>query len=435
MPPVNGPCQHYYRASLGGESAYSIDPSSVVYGRGSLRELGDHARALGLRRVGVFTDAVVRRQPFFASAERALLRAGLEVAVFDEVRIEPSDVSFVEAGRFAAEGRFDGYVSIGGGSVIDTTKVAALLATHPAELLSYINAPVGEGRPIPGPLPPHIACPTTSGTGSECTGIAICDLTSRKAKTGIASRRLRPSLAIVDPDVTKSLPSSVVASSGFDVLCHAIESFTARPYTARSASSPASTRPMSQGANPFSDMGSLEALRLCGAHLVRAVTDPSDDDAREAMLWSATLAGIAFGNSGVHVPHGMAYAVAGLVKDYRAPGYPDDHPMVPHGLSVVLSAPSVVRVLGKLLPERHHEVAKALGLSVDARDAGEALAEHLRGLLKACSLPSSLSEVGYTSSDVEALVEITLLQRRLLENAPRPIDRDDLSALFLDALS
>lgn len=434
MPTVSGPCQHHYRASLG-ETAFAIDPSHVVFGRGALRELGEHAKSFGLHRVAVFTDAQVRKLPFFEVAERSLLRAGLTLAIFDAVRVEPNDTSFLEAAQFMTDGRFDGVISIGGGSVIDTAKVASLLATHPADLLAYVNAPVGEGRPVPGPLPVHIACPTTSGTGSECTGIAIFDLSARKAKTGIVSRRLRPTLAIVDPDVTRTLPANVVAASGFDVLCHAIESYTARPYTARNAPSPFSSRPMSQGANPWSDLGSLEALRLCGRYLVRASRDATDDDARHGMMWAASLAGIAFGNSGVHVPHGMAYAIAGQVKSYTLAGYPQDHPLVPHGVSVVLSAPSVVRLLAKVEPERHLEAAQALGVSVTAKEeAGDALAEALVGLMKSCSLPTTLSEVGYGSSDVDTLVQVTLMQRRLLENAPRAIDRDDLYQLFSAAL-
>lgn len=432
---MTGPCQHYYRASLGGESAFSIDPASVVFGRKALSELGDHAKSLGLRRVGLFTDTTVKKQPFFERAERSLRAAGVDVAVFDAVRVEPNDTSLLEAARFAERGRFDGFVSIGGGSVIDTAKAASLLATYPAELLSYVNAPVGEGRPVPGPLPPHLACPTTSGTGSECTGIAIFDLSARKAKTGIVSRRLRPTLAIVDPETTRSLPSSVVAASGFDVLCHAIESYTARPYTARNAPSPVSSRPMSQGANPWSDLGSLEALRISGRYLVRAARDPSDEEARESMMWAATLAGIAFGNSGVHVPHGMAYAVAGLVKGYRAPGYPSDHPLVPHGLSVVLSAPSVVRLLAPVAPERHLEAARALGVDVSRKEeVGDALAEALVALMRSCDLPTTLTEVGYGTGDLDTLVEVTLMQRRLLENAPRSIDRSDLLRLFGAAL-
>lgn len=432
---MSGPCQHYYRASLGGETALLIDPSSVVFGRGSLAELGEHAKAFGLRRVGLFTDRTIRKLPFFEVAERALRGAGIDVAVFDGVRVEPSDASMEDAARFCASGRFDGVVSVGGGSVIDTAKIAALLASYPAELLAYVSAPVGEGRPVPGPLVPHLACPTTSGTGAECTGIAIFDVAARKAKTGVVSRRLRPTLAIVDPDTTRTLPGGVVAASGFDVLCHAIESYTARPYTARTKPAPASARPMSQGANPWSDLGSLEALRLSARHLVRAATDAADDEARESMMWAATLAGIAFGNSGVHVPHGMAYAVAGLVKGYRAPGYPDDHALVPHGLSVVLSAPSVVRAFAKVAPERHLEAAQALGLTGATKDdAGDALAEELVRLMKATGQPTQLSQVGYGAGDVETLVQVTLMQRRLLENAPRKVEREDLFELFRASL-
>jgi alcohol dehydrogenase class IV len=432
---VSGPCQHYYRASLGGETALLIDPAAVVFGRGSLAELGEHAKAFGLRRVGLFTDRSIRKLPFFEVAERSLRGAGIDVAIYDEVRIEPSDASMETAGRFAASGRFDGFVSVGGGSVIDTAKTAALLSTYPAELLAYVSAPVGEGRPVPGPLVPHLACPTTSGTGAECTGIAIFDVAARKAKTGIVSRRLRPALAIVDPDTTRSLPSTVVAASGFDVLCHAIESYTARPYTARTKPAPASSRPMSQGANPWSDLGSLEAIRLSARHLARAATDPTDDEARESMMWAATLAGIAFGNSGVHVPHGMGYAVAGLVKAYRAAGYPDDHALVPHGLSVVLTTPSVVRSFAKVAPERHLEAAHALGLTKTAPgEAGDALAEELLRLMKATGQPTRLTEVGYGNGDVETLVQVTLMQRRLLENAPRRVEREDLFELFRAAL-
>jgi hydroxyacid-oxoacid transhydrogenase len=277
----------------------------------------------------------VAKLPIVAATLASIRAAGVDVALFDETRVEPTDASFLRAAAFAREGRFDGYVSVGGGSVIDTCKAAALYATYPADLLTYVNAPIGEGRAIPGPLPPHIACPTTAGTGSECTGIAVFDYLALAAKTGIASRRLRPTLALIDPSATHSLPASVVAAAGFDVLSHAIESFTARPFTVRPRPAGPAARPMSQGRNPWSDLGSLEALRISGRTLVRAVVDAGDHEAREALAWAATLAGIAFGNAGVHLPHAMSYAVAGLVRDYRCPGYPDEEPMVPHGISVV----------------------------------------------------------------------------------------------------
>jgi alcohol dehydrogenase class IV len=364
----------------------------------------------------------------------SLRSSGVDVAVYDEVRVEPTDESFRAAARFAAEGRFDGYVSVGGGSVIDSCKAANLYATHPAAFLDYVNAPIGAGKPVPGALKPHIACPTTCGTGSECTGIAVFDLVAKRVKTGIASKRLRPSLALVDPATTYSLPKNVVAASGFDVLSHALESYTARPYTLRAK---ATARPMSQGANPWSDVGCEAAMRKLGTYLVRAVNDASDREARDNLMFAATLAGIAFGNSGVHVPHGMSYSVAGLVREFRPEGYPQHEPMVPHGMSVIVNAPSVFRFTAEACPERHLEGAAWLG--ADARgaspkDAGEVLAEHLIRLMRSTGIPNGLSGVGYGERDVDALSQGAFAQQRLLTNAPREVGREHLPQLFRGAM-
>ncbi|HEY6461819.1 MAG TPA: hydroxyacid-oxoacid transhydrogenase, partial [Polyangiaceae bacterium] len=360
--------------------AFSVDVAAITFGPGVLFEAGEHLKALGCRRVALFTDARLAKLPPVEHALASVRAAGVDVAVYDEVHVEPTDASFRTASEFARAGHFDGYLSVGGGSVMDTCKAALLYATYPADLLAYVNAPVGAGKPVPGPLPPHVACPTTCGTGSECTGIAVFDDLALKAKTGIASRRLRPTQALIDPTATRSLPAMVVAASGFDVLCHAIESYTARPFTARARPERPSARPMSQGRNPWSDVGALEAMRLAGSYLVRAVKDASDEEAREGLAWAATLAGIAFGNAGVHLPHAMSYAVAGLVRDYRAPGYPQDEAMVPHGLSVVVNAPSVFRATATTSPERHLAAASALGADVRGAapgDAAEVLAKAL----------------------------------------------------------
>ena len=325
------------------DGAFTVDSSRVTFGRGCLAEVGDRAGALGLRRVALFSDAGVAKLPIFATTRDSLVAAGIDVVTYTDVHVEPTDASFQDGARFAQEVDPDGYVSLGGGSVIDTCKAANLYTTYPADFLTYVNAPIGEGKPVPGPLKPHIACPTTAGTGSEVTGITIFDLLSLKAKTGIASHALRPTEALVDPDCTASLPPEVVASAGLDVLSHALESYTARPYVRRRAPERPSLRPMSQGANPWSDLGCREALRLLGQYLERAVHDASDSAAREQMMWAATLAGIAFGNAGVHAPHGMAYAVAGLVRDFRPSGYPSHEPLVPHGMAVILNAPSSFR--------------------------------------------------------------------------------------------
>ena len=417
------------------ENAFTIDSSRVTFGAGALAEIGPRTRALGVTRAVVFTDRSLRALPWFAEAIASLRAAGVEPIAYDAVAIEPTEASWDDAIRFARDARPDGYVSLGGGSVIDTAKAANLYATHPAAFEAYINAPLGGGIAVPGPLAPHVACPTTSGTGSEVTGIAIFDWHARRAKTGISSPRLRPTEAIVDPRVAHTLPPAVVAASGMDVLCHALESFTARPHTARAKPPSPLARPASQGQNPWSDIGCREALALCGRHLAPAVA--GDRAAREQMMWAATLAGIAFGNAGVHVPHAMAYAVAGQVREFRAPGYPDA-PLVPHGMAVAVGAPAVFRATFATSPARHLEAAALLGDSrahaADARDAGEVLAAALIALMKQLAIPNGIAGVGYARADVPALVDGAAPQQRLLANAPLPVGRPELAALFENAL-
>ncbi len=419
------------------ETVLEVEAPRVKFGRGAIAEVGAEAAALGIRRIALFTDPHVARLELTDRARRSLRDAGVDIAEFDRVRIEPTDTSFREAAAFARDARADGYLSIGGGSTIDTAKAANLYATYPAAFERYVNAPLGEAAPVPGPLAPHIACPTTSGTGSECTGIAIFDFEAHDVKTGIASRRLRPSLGVVDPDATRTLPATVVAASGFDVLAHALESYTARPYTARARPATPGARPLSQGANPYSDLACAEALRLLGEHLERAVHDARDDDAREAVMYAATLAGIGFGNAGVHVPHGMAYAVAGLVRDYMPPEYGADHAMVPHGMSVIVSAPSVARFTARASPERHRRAAMLLGAERTKHDdeVGDALAAALARLMRATSMPNGLHALGYAEADVPALVRGAAAQQRLLANAPLPVGEPELAELFARAMS
>jgi alcohol dehydrogenase class IV len=431
-------CCHHFAYSDGGETAFSVDASAITFGPGALAEVGDRLAALGGRRVALMTDRRVAALPAMAVVESALKQAGVDVVRYDEVRVEPTDHSFLEAAQFAREGHFDAYVSLGGGSVIDTCKAANLYATHPADFLAYVNPPVGEGRAVPGPLKPHVACPTTCGTGSECTGITIFDLLEKKAKTGIVSRHLRPDQAIIDPTVTASLPRNVVAASAFDVLSHALESYTARPFTARDRPTQPSARPLSQGANPWSDIGCREALRLVGTYLVRAVSDASDDEARGQLMWAATLAGIAFGNSGVHLPHGMSYSVAGLVRDFRPEGYPNEEAMVPHGMSVIVNAPAVFRHTAGFHKERHLEAAGLLGADVNgaaAEDAGDVLAGRIIAMMRDTGMPNGIGGVGYMPVDIPALIEGAFLQQRLLQNAPCAVEKDLLSDLYRHAMS
>ncbi len=418
------------------ETVLSMGSASIKFGFGATREVGFDMKELGARRVMVVTDPRVAALPPVAVTLDSLRREGIDAVLYDRVRTEPTEASFQEAIRFAREGRFDGYVGIGGGSSMDTAKAANLYATHPADFLSYVNAPIGKGAPVPGPLKPMIGIPTTAGTGSETTGTAIFDLTERQVKTGIAHRFLRPSLGIVDPANTRSVPRLVAACTGFDVLVHALESYTALPFNQREAPKHPSLRPAYQGSNPLSDVWATRAIHLVTQSMRRVLADSSDDEARADLLAAATFAGIGFGNAGVHLPHGMSYAVAGMVKGYQPEGYPTDHPMIPHGLSVVLNAPAVFRFTGPAAPERHAEAARLMGAQgVDPDWAGEALAAAVVDLLKETGMPNGLRAVGYAESDIEGLVDGTLPQHRVTKLCPRPFTREDLRRMFLESLT
>jgi hydroxyacid-oxoacid transhydrogenase len=373
-----------------------------------------------------------------AVACESLRREGIDAVLFGEARVEPTDTSFKEAIQIARDGRFDGYVGIGGGSSIDTVKAANLYATYPADFLTYVNAPLGKGTPVPGPLKPMIGIPTTAGTGSETTGVAIFDLTEMHAKTGIAHRHLRPALGIVDPENTRSMPRLVAACTGFDVLVHALESYTTLPFSRREAPPHPSLRPAYQGSNPISDVWATRAIQMVTRSMVRVLEDPGDDEARATMLIAGTFAGIGFNNAGLHLPHGMSYAVSGMVKRYAPEGYPSDHPMIPHGMSVVLNAPAAFRFTGPGDPVRHLEAARLMGATVEGAapgQAGEILAAAVIDLMRKTGMPNGLAAVGYAESDVERLVDGTLPQHRVTKLCPRPFTREDLRRVFLDSLT
>ena len=242
-----------------------------------------------------------------ATVCESLERERIQFELFDRVRVEPTDESFQEAISLATAGDFDAFVAVGGGSTIDTAKAANLYATYPADCSRMSTRRSAKARPVPGPLKPLIAVPTTAGTGSETTGVAIFDLLATHAKTGIAHRRLKPTLGIVDPDNTRTQPPLVAASCGLDVLCHALESYTAIPFDSRPRPARPNLHPAYQGANPVSDIWSLKALELTSRYLSRACRDPEDDEARWNMLLASSYAGMGFGNAGVHLCHGMSY--------------------------------------------------------------------------------------------------------------------------------
>src|SRR5262245_20441680 len=283
----------------------------VRFGVQVTREVGMDLAHLGVRRVLVVVDRAVRALPPLQTLLTSLDENRIGFAIYDRVRVEPSDASLLDAIDYGRTADVDAFVALGGGSTIDTAKALNLYTTYPpGDFLDYVNPPIGKGVPVPGALKPLMAIPTTAGTGSETTGVCIMDVLSTHAKTGISSRRLKPTLGYLDPDNTRTMPPQVAASSGLDILSHAVESYTALPFTARPASDRPSQRPPYQGSNPISDVWALEALRLVSRFLVRAVDDPSDDEARAHMLLAASYAGVGFGNAGVHLPHAMSYPVA-----------------------------------------------------------------------------------------------------------------------------
>jgi hydroxyacid-oxoacid transhydrogenase len=415
-----------------------MDTSSIKYGPGTTREVGYDMQRFGVKRVMVVTDPrLATGEPVHVALD-ALKNAGIDAVLFDHVRVEPSDASFREAIDFATKGKFDGFVAVGGGSSMDTAKAANLYTTYPSNLLTYVNPPVGEGKPVPGALKPLIAIPTTVGTGSETTGVAIFDFQEMHAKTGIAHRALRPVMGILDPDNTKTLPPQVVASTGLDVLSHALESLTALPYDQRPAPESLQLRPAYQGANPISDIWASRALELVAKYIVRATQDAADHQARSQMLLAAAYAGIGFGNAGVHLPHGMSYPVSGMVRSFQPDGYPPDHPIIPHGMSVILNAPAVFRFTATANPQRHLYAARLMGAQTDGvadDEAGELLACTIIDLMQKTGMPNGLCAVGFTAEDVDQLVAGTLPQHRVTKLSPRPASADDLKQIFLNAMT
>nr|XP_019580700.1 PREDICTED: hydroxyacid-oxoacid transhydrogenase, mitochondrial [Rhinolophus sinicus] len=402
--------------------AFEMAVSNIRYGAGVTKEVGMDLQNMGAKNVCLMTDKNLSQLPPVQVVMDSLMKNGINFKVYDNVRVEPTDKSFMEAIEFARKGAFDAYVAVGGGSTMDTCKAANLYASSPdSNILDYVSAPIGKGKPVSVPLKPLIAVPTTSGTGSETTGVAIFDYEHLKVKIGKNFT-----------DRSKTLFSTCA----FEILLvsHALESYTALPYHMRSPcpSNPIS-RPAYQGSNPISDIWAVQALRIVAKYLKRAVRNPDDIEARSYMHLASAFAGIGFGNAGVHLCHGMSYPISGLVKTYKAKDYNVDHPLVPHGLSVVLTSPAVFTFTAQMFPERHLEAAEILGAhtrTARTADAGPVLADALRKFLFDLDVDDGLAAVGYSKADIPALVKGTLPQERVTKLAPRPQSEEDLSALF-----
>ncbi len=413
------------------ETVFTYGAPNLKLGAGAAEEIGFDLTTLDARRVLLVTDAGVVAAGHAGSVADRIRESGIEVEVYDRVHVEPTDESLADAVDFAREtGPYDAFVAVGGGSSIDTAKAVNLLSTNPGDLMDYVNAPVGKARRPDHPLKPLVAVPTTTGTGSESTTICVLDVLSLHVKTGISHPRLRPTLAVVDPRLTMSQPPEVTAAAGMDILCHALESWTARPFTAYERKRPEQRVPYC-GANPVADMWAEKAMTLLAASFRRAVRDGGDEEAREQMAWAATFAGLGFGNAGVHIPHANAYPIAGRVRDFRPAGYPQEEPMVPHGMAVCLTAPEAFRFTFEAAPARHLHAAQLLGGEGHGPDA---LPAAVSTLMRDIGMPNGIGEVGYGESDVPDLVEGALQQQRLLATAPREVGADDLTGILEGSL-
>jgi hydroxyacid-oxoacid transhydrogenase len=402
----------------------------LAFGSGASTEAGAHLRALNVTRALLVTDAFLAQIGLHEPVLESIRAAGIAVEVHAVPAGEPTEISMREAADVAIAGGFDGVVGVGGGSALDTAKVCALMAKHGGELRDYVNAPIGAAKPPPGPVLPLLAVPTTAGTGSEVTAVAILDLPDEKVKTGISHPYLRPLVALVDPDLTLGLPAAVTASCGIDALLHAAEAYTSRPYTTREAAPDPAHRPAYQGSHPLADVWVRHAIELCGRFLERAVADGSDREARAGMMMASTAAGVGFGNAGVHVPHACSYPIAGLRHAWHAPGYPGEARFVPHGLACAITAPAAFRLTEPALPERHREAAELLlGRPVE-RDDRTALGDATLALMRAVGVPTGLREVGYDADDIPVMVEGTLKQQRLLQCAPLEIGAAEIEAVL-----
>lgn len=413
------------------ESVFTYGAPRLKVGAGASAEIGYDIAQLGAKRALLITDAGVAATGAPARIAEQMRAYGVECELFDDVHIEPTDASLRHAIAWARDGGpYDAYVAVGGGSSIDTAKAVNLLTTNPGELLDYVNRPVGAGRSPIEPLRPLIAVPTTTGTGSESTTVCVLDVIGLSVKTGISHEALRPTLAVVDPELTLTQPTGVTAASGMDILCHALESYTARPYTGFERHRAAERVPYC-GANPIADMWCEKALALLAGSFRRSVRDGSDRQARGEMALAATFAGMGFGNAGVHIPHANGYPIAGQAKDFRAADYPQGEALVPHGVAVALTAPEAFRFTFAAAPERHLRAGRLLNPdAVMTSDPADFLPGIVAALMADIGLPNGLAAVGFGAGDIDDLVAGTMRQQRLLAVAPVPVTEDDIARIF-----
>ncbi|RMG59479.1 MAG: iron-containing alcohol dehydrogenase [Deltaproteobacteria bacterium] len=407
------------------DTVFTVRNVTVKFGRGVISEIGYEVKRLGANSVLVVTDENIRKNtPIVETCLTYLSKEGVKAEVFDGTPIEPVDTGVLKAIDFARGKEFEAIIGLGGGSSIDMAKMINLYTSCPADLYDYIAPPTGKGLAPTGPLRPLIAVPTTAGTGSENTPVAVLDLTKEKLKVGISHPSLVPDLALLDPTLTITLSPFYTASTGLDTLLHSIEAYTSIPYYARPRPESPDKRPVYIGSNPVSDLFVEESIKLVAKYLRRAYFNPHDLEAREKMLLATHLGG-AFGNAGVHVPHALAYPIAGRNHE------------LPHGLCVALTGVKAIEFLAPAAPEKFARVAAWLGEETEGlslHDAALRAKEGLRRLMRDLNIAKGLLHVGFDESDVDELAEAAMKVQRLLSMSPRPVTLEDAREIYRGSL-
>ena len=381
-------------------------PRQVLFGAGQRHALGTVTAALGSRAL-VCTDARFGSTREFAELVRLLEDAGVQVTAFSEVLPDVPVHQVAECADLAARVDPDVVVGMGGGSCIDLAKAVAVVLAHGGRALDYY----GELR-VPGPVVPVVALPTTAGTGSEVTPVAVLTDPERVSKVGISSPYLIPHTAVCDPELTLACPPELTASAGADALSHVIEAFTAvrRPLSAALA-----TERVFVGKNELTDTFALLGVRLIAASLHRAWSEPDDVHAREAMMLGATAGGFALGSAGTAAAHAIQYPVGAVTH-------------TPHGVGVGALLPYVMEFNRPARVPELAAVARAMGAPADAtpEDLADQAIDQVAALLSSVGIPSTLAELGLPADRLRWTAEQAFGAERLVANNPRPLDVDTL---------
>ena len=390
---------------------------NIVFGNGSIQKLDSILQKLKARNVLLITDPGIKNAGILDIVLGVLKRADIQVVVYDQVVPEPPVKAALECYEFAkSQMSAEAVIGLGGGSSMDMAKIVALLLAYGGHPLDYYG---GENQ-VPGPVAPLIAIPTTAGTGSEVTSVAVLNDEENNVKLGISDNYLRPVIALLDPELTLGLPGYVTACSGIDALSHAIEAYTAKPY----CYIPETENIVFQGAMPISDALALHAIKLIAKNLTLAVQQGSNLDARYNMLLGSLLAGMAFSNSGTAAAHALAYPVGGLVKS-------------PHGEVTGLLLPYVMEFNAGTETRKFKDIASCFNKNTEGlsdKEAALAASAAVMELLEDIGLPTRLSQIGIKEQDIPWIAEKTLEIDRLVRNNPRTLSQRNLEELLRKAL-